>query len=194
VKELRPAAGVYSLLITRDFFFVTSPGDKMDEINFDQGRNMDSETDPIVDNWYQHPDKGQAFRVVAVDEAEGWVEIQYFDGNVEELDLDSWLRLELQPIEAPENWSGPMDAAEMDDITGTEISDTPAEDWAEPLDEIVKPRDLPAEEPAEEGEDDWGEGYPEEEPLEQEPAAEEPEESKEEKPQKRSGDEAWSVD
>jgi hypothetical protein len=194
VKELRPAAGVYSLLITRDFFSVTSPGDKMDEINFDQGRNMNSETDPIVDNWYQHPDKGQAFRVVAVDEAEGWVEIQYFDGNVEELDLDSWLRLELQPIEAPENWSGPMDAAEMDDLTGTEISDTSPGDWAEPLDEIVKPRDLSAEEPAEEGEDGWGEGYPEEEPLEQEPATEEPEESKEEKPQKRSGDEAWSVD
>jgi hypothetical protein len=154
---------------------------------------MDSEIDPIVGYWYQHPDKGQTFRVVAVDERMGWVEIQHFDGDVEELDLDNWYRLELQPIEAPENWSGPLDVAEPDDLTGTEISDTPLEDWTEPLEEIVKPLDLPVKETLEEEEDDWGEGYPEEEPLDQEPATEEPEEFREERPRKWS-DDAWSED
>lgn len=155
---------------------------------------MNAETDPIVDNWYRYPDKGQAFRVVAADEKAGWVEIQYFDGNVEELDLDSWYRLELQPIEAPENWSGPLDVVELDDLTGTGISDTPPEAWSESLEEVVKPQDLPTEETTEEEEDEWGEGYPEEEPLEQEPATEEPEESREERPRQWSGDEAWSED
>jgi hypothetical protein len=155
---------------------------------------MNAETDPIVDNWYRYPDKGQAFRVVAADEKAGWVEIQYFDGNLEELDLDNWYRLELQPIEAPENWSGPLDVVELDDLAGTEISDTPPEAWSESLEEVIKPQDLPTEETTEEEEDEWGEGYPEEEPLEQEPATEEPEESREERPRKWSGDEAWSED
>ncbi len=29
---------------------------------------MDNELDPIVGNWYRHLDKGQIFRVVALDE------------------------------------------------------------------------------------------------------------------------------
>ncbi|HYE33898.1 DUF6763 family protein [Methylocaldum sp.] len=154
---------------------------------------MNSEADPIVGNWYQHLDKGQAFQVIAADEKADSVEIQHFDGDVEEMDFDAWYRLEIQPIEAPENWSGPLDVAEVDDLTGTEVSDTPPEDWAEPLEEIVKPQDRPAAETPEEGGDEWGEGYPEEEPLEQEPSAEAPEEPGEKKPRQESG-EPWSQD
>ncbi|MGJ0483765.1 MAG: DUF6763 family protein, partial [Methylomicrobium sp.] len=54
---------------------------------------MKNEADPIVGNWYQHLDKGQAFQVVAVDEDAGAVELQHFDGDVEEIDLDAWYRL-----------------------------------------------------------------------------------------------------
>jgi hypothetical protein len=159
---------------------------------------MNSEAEPIVGNWYQPSDKGQPLQVVTVDENAGLVEIQYFDGNVEELDLDAWYRLEFQPIEAPENWSGPLDVAEVDDLTGTEISDTPPGDWSEPLDELVKPEERPAQETTEEEEesDDWGEGYPEEEPLEEEPKAEEPEatESEEEEESSKWSGEPYSED
>jgi len=154
---------------------------------------MKNEADPIIGNWYQHLDKGQAFQVVAVDEDAGSVELQHFDGDVEELDLETWYQLPVELIEEPENWSGPMDVGEMDDLTGTEVTDTPPEDWAEPLEEIVKPQDRPPLEPLEEQEDEWGEGYPEEEPLEQEPVAEASEEPSEQKPRERSG-EAWSED
>lgn len=151
---------------------------------------MNSEADPIVGNWYQHLDKGQAFQVVYVDEEADLVEIQHFDGDVEGMDFDTWYRLDIEPIEAPENWSGPLDVSELDDLTGTEVSDTPPEDWAEPLEEIEKPVERPVEEsPGEEG-NEWGEGFPEEEPLEQEPPAEMPEEPDEEKPRQESG-ESW---
>jgi hypothetical protein len=151
---------------------------------------MNSEADPIVGNWYQHLDKGQAFQVVYVDEESDLVEIQYFDGDVEGMDFDTWHRLDIEPIEAPENWSGPLDVSEMDDLTGTEVSDTPPEDWAEPLDEIEKPQERPAEESLEEAGNEWGEGFPEEEPLEQEPPAEMSEEPDEEKPRQGIG-ESW---
>ena len=152
---------------------------------------MGTEADPLVDSWYQRQDKGQTFQVVAVDEAAGTIEIQHFDGDVEELDLEVWYHMDLQPIEPPEDWSGPLDVGEVDDLTGTEVSDTAAEDWAESLEEIVKSEEVPREETSEDEEDDWGEGYPEEEALEEEPAAEMPEETEEE--EARRG-EAWSED
>ncbi len=141
---------------------------------------MKNEADPIVDNWYQHLDKGQAFQVVAVDEDASTVELQHFDGDVEEIDLNAWYQIPVKLIEEPENWSGPFDVGEMDDLTGTEVTDTAVADWTEPLEEIVKPEDRPVDVSSEEGDDGWDEGYPAEEPLEEEPVAEEPPEESEE--------------
>ena len=59
--------------------------------------------DPITGNWYRHLDKGESFQVVDVDEAAGNVEIQYFDGAVDKVDLDDWYELEIEPMEAPED-------------------------------------------------------------------------------------------
>jgi hypothetical protein len=128
---------------------------------------MKNEADPIVGNWYQHLDKGQAFQVVAVDEDTGTVELQHFDGDVEGIELDAWYRLPVELIEEPENWSGPLDVGEMDDLTGTEVTDTAVADWTEPLEEIVKPKDRPVDVWSEEGDDDRGEGYPSKEAPEE---------------------------
>lgn len=116
---------------------------------------MSNEIDPIVDNWYNHLDKGQRFCVVAVNDEDGTAEIQYFDGTVEEIDLDAWPLLDIEPADEPENWSGPLDVAEPDDLGG-DVTDTTSEDWAAPLQEI-KPDALKTE-------DDWGDGAPKEEP------------------------------
>nr|NIO42774.1 hypothetical protein [Burkholderiales bacterium] len=48
------------------------------------------DAEPVVGQWYRHVDKNYEFKVVAVDENEGIVEIQYLDDDVEELDIDSW--------------------------------------------------------------------------------------------------------
>jgi hypothetical protein len=135
---------------------------------------MNTEADPVVGNWYRHLDKGQCFQVVAVDEALGTVEIQHFDGDLEEIDIDVWRQTPLEPADEPENWSGAFDVGELDDLTGTEVTDTPPEDWVEPLDEQPR-RDLrPWEETAEEQGDDWDEGSMQEEPLPEEAASEGP--------------------
>lgn len=122
---------------------------------------MTTEFDPIAENWYRHLDKGQTFRVVDVDTEGGVVEIQYFDGDLDELDLETWYAQEIELAAPPENWSGPLDVAEPDDL-GTEVTDTSDADWAAPL------ATIPVSEPAPEEEsddDEWGEGFPQEEPL-----------------------------
>lgn len=86
---------------------------------------------PVIGSWFRHLDKGNEFQVVAFDEDDGSVEIQHFDGDLEEIDLDIWRRLDIEPIAEPESWSGPLDISELDDL-GTDITDTRPEDWLEP--------------------------------------------------------------
>lgn len=77
---------------------------------------MSHDFEPLVGHWYRHLDKGQEFEVVAFDESQATVEIQYYDGNVEELDLDSWYELDIEAAVAPEDWVGPLDDVEKDDL------------------------------------------------------------------------------
>ena len=123
---------------------------------------MITEADAVVGNWYEHRDKGQKFCVVAVDEDEGVIEIQHFDGSIEEIERRNWYGLELDVIDEPENWSGALDISEPDDL-GTSITDTTLADWQAPFDEL-NADELLASETKPEDEDHWGEGQPQEEP------------------------------
>jgi hypothetical protein len=96
---------------------------------------MGTDLDPVVGNWYRHLDKGQMFRVTGVDEETGTIEIQHFDGDLEEIDSADWPDLEIEPAAEPEDWTGPSDDVETDDLGYTE-TDMDAEEWREPLDEI----------------------------------------------------------
>ncbi len=89
---------------------------------------MATESDPIVNSWYQHLDKGQKFQVVAVDESDLVIEIQYFDGDIEEIDIDDWYQMDLEQIASPEDISGALDVSELDDL-GSSITDTDPTDW-----------------------------------------------------------------
>lgn len=75
-----------------------------------------SDLDPIVGNWYKNLEGETRFEVVALDEKTQTVEIQYFDGEVEELDMDTWYDLVLEAIEAPEDWSGAYDELDPEDL------------------------------------------------------------------------------
>ncbi len=77
---------------------------------------MIGELDPIEENWYRHLDKGQDFMVVDVNEKVGTVDIQYLDGDIEELDIEEWNGMDLEEIEVPEDWSGPLNELDPDDL------------------------------------------------------------------------------
>ena len=99
---------------------------------------MPNELDPRIDQWYAHFDKGQSFYVVATDEDKNTVEIQHFDGDLEELSLDEWRNFKIVLSDEPENWSGALDIAEEDDL-GTGVTDTKSDDWTEPGEDFRRP-------------------------------------------------------
>jgi hypothetical protein len=76
---------------------------------------MIGELDPIEGNWYHHLGKNQDFMVLGVNETDGTVDIQYFDGIIEELEMEEWEDMDLEEIEPPEDWTGPLDELEPDD-------------------------------------------------------------------------------
>ena len=80
--------------------------------------------EPTVGDWYRLSG-GQLFEVVAVDDEDGTVEIQYFDGTVEEWDLEDWdaqcEERALETADPPEDWSGSVDV-EPDDEGSTRHS------------------------------------------------------------------------
>jgi hypothetical protein len=96
---------------------------------------MPTEVDPIIGKWYQHLDKGQRFLIVTIDEDEGLIETQHFDGDLEEILLEDWYQQDIDLAEEPENWAGPLDIGTKDDY-GTEVTDTDISDWSEPLQEL----------------------------------------------------------
>ncbi len=81
---------------------------------------------PKIGDWYKST-AGDAFEVVASDDDDETLELQYFDGTIEELDRETWETLHPQPVEPPEDWSGSMDISPED----TEQADIWAEteDW-----------------------------------------------------------------
>jgi hypothetical protein len=66
----------------------------------------------MIGDWYSLRG-GELFEVVAVDDASSTVEVQYFDGTVEEIELDDWHAQcaagEIEEAEPPEDWTGSVD-------------------------------------------------------------------------------------
>ena len=94
---------------------------------------MANNNQPRIGDWYQ-ASNGDRFEIVAIDEDESTVEIQYFDGAVEEVDFESWSLMEMGAIEAPEDWSGSLDIQRED--YGVDLELTMPNDHINPLDDF----------------------------------------------------------
>jgi hypothetical protein len=70
---------------------------------------------PVPGKWYENKEEDETFRVLSVDEDDELVEIEYLDGEIEELDLDTWHELDLELTEEPEGWSDDADADEEEE-------------------------------------------------------------------------------
>lgn len=85
---------------------------------------MGNRLPPVVGAWYLHRDKGEPFQVVALDEDAGTVEIQEFDGGIDELDIEEWRELAVESGAAPEDWGGPLDDVEPDEFGYTDLDES----------------------------------------------------------------------
>ena len=88
----------------------------------------------VVGDWFRNLE-GKIFKVVAINDSEETIDIQYFDGDLAELESDEWNQLSLESIDAPEDWSGPYDNLVIDDYGDVDTAIHP-EAWGGPLSEI----------------------------------------------------------
>jgi len=94
--------------------------------------------EPVPGQWYENLEEEESFRVLSVDEDSELVEIEYLDGDIEELDIEAWHEMDLERTEEPEGWS---DADEDEDED---------EDWDEDEEE-----DEDDDEDDDDEDDDW---------------------------------------
>ena len=99
-----------------------------------EGRTPNIPT-PVVGDWYRRQG-GELFEIVASDEDDGTIEVQHFDGTVEELDFESWNDqwedALLEAAEAPEDWTGSVDVEPEDVEDNDELNSE--RQWLSPLD------------------------------------------------------------
>jgi hypothetical protein len=84
---------------------------------------------PTVGDWYRIRG-GEIFEIVALDEDDGSIELQYFDGTVEEMEIADWVEQAdarvIESAEAPEDWTGSVDMDPLEDESGDQDRSTDA--------------------------------------------------------------------
>jgi hypothetical protein len=88
--------------------------------------------DPVAGQWYKDLEDEEVFQVLSVDPDEEIIEVQFENGDIEEIDLDTWHELDLDKVGEPEGWSGSED--EEDDLDLDEEEEE-EDDWDEDEDD-----------------------------------------------------------
>ena len=96
---------------------------------------MSRDKEPVVGQWYINAEEEETFRVITVDEDAEMVEIEYLDGEIEELDIDEWHELDLELTTDPEGWSEDDDEEDEDEDEWDEDEEEDEDDWEEDEDE-----------------------------------------------------------
>jgi len=84
--------------------------------------------EPVPGQWYENLEDEESFRVLTVDEDSELVEIEYLDGEIEEIDLETWHEMDLEQIDEPEGWA---ESDEDEDEDEEEDEDDEDDDWDE---------------------------------------------------------------
>lgn len=89
---------------------------------------MGRDHNPVPGQWYESLEDEEVFQVLSIDEDSELIELQYEDGDVEEIDYETWQELDLDLTEEPEGWSGPDDADD-DEEEDDEDDEDDDDDW-----------------------------------------------------------------
>jgi hypothetical protein len=91
--------------------------------------------EPVKGQWYENVEEDETFRVLSVDEDAELVEIEYLDGDIEEMDIDTWHEMDLEKIEEPEGWSDKDEEEDDEEDDLDEDEDDDDDDWDDDDDE-----------------------------------------------------------
>ena len=97
---------------------------------------MSRDYEPVPSQWYENLEEEEQFRVLSVDEDSELIEIEYLDGDIEELDVEAWHEMDLERISEPEGWA----ASQVEEEEEEEDEDD--EDWDEDEDDEDDEDDL----------------------------------------------------
>jgi hypothetical protein len=100
--------------------------------------------EPVPGQWYENLEEEESFRVLSVDEDSELVEIEYLDGDIEEMDLEAWHEMDLERIEEPEGWSesdDEDDGEDDEDWDEDEDEEDDDEDWDDDEDDADEQRE-----------------------------------------------------
>lgn len=95
---------------------------------------MSRDNEPVRGQWYENVEEDETFRVLSVDEDSELIEIEYLDGDIEEIDLETWHEMDLEPCDEPEGWSE-SDAEDEDDEDEDDFDEDEDDDWDEDEDD-----------------------------------------------------------
>jgi len=84
--------------------------------------------DPVQGKWYEDLEENEVFKVLSVDPDQELVEVQYENGDIEEIDLDTWHELDLEQAQEPEGWASDQEAEEEEE---EEEEEEDEDDWDE---------------------------------------------------------------
>lgn len=106
---------------------------------------MSRDYEPVKGQWYENLEEDESFRVLSVDEDSELIEIEYLDGEIEEIDLEAWHEMDLERTEEPEGWSESGDEDEDeeeddDDDWEDDDDDDDDDDWEEEEDDDDRDR------------------------------------------------------
>jgi hypothetical protein len=96
--------------------------------------------EPVAGQWYENLEEEETFRVLSIDPDSELIEIEYLDGDIEEIDLESWHEMDLERTVEPEGWAASQAAADEEEVEDEEEDED--DDWDEDDDD-------------DEDEDDW---------------------------------------
>ena len=100
---------------------------------------MARDYDPVQGQWYEDLEENEIFKVLSVNPDEEIIEVQYENGDIEEIDLDTWHELDLERAQEPEGWASDEDDDEEDedeeDLDDDDWDEDEDDDWDEDEDE-----------------------------------------------------------
>jgi hypothetical protein len=99
-------------------------------------RAVSRDYEPVPGQWYENLEEEEPFRVLSMDEDSELVEIEYLDGDIEEIDLETWHEMDLELTQEPEGWAASQaeedededDDADWDDDEDDEDDDDDLEE------------------------------------------------------------------
>ena len=96
---------------------------------------MSRDYEPVPGQWYENLEDEESFRVLTVDEDSELVEIEYLDGEIEEIDLETWHEMDLDQTDEPEGWAESEEDDDDEEEEEEDDEDEDDDDWDEDEDD-----------------------------------------------------------